>query len=335
MDKILVSNAQKFDKHSVDSPISVVCLSPSREQSFVNSSIAYSCHSKSASLLSKSDVDKRRCRSLVSLCLGVLGSHLEDILEQLSELAGLLPADIKMTLMAIARRRGLLCDSVLIALAETSWDLLDVAGSEVTDAGLQRISEICVNLRAIDISRCNRITSKSVCALLQNCHQLEILRCGGTPLSDVAARRCLDFLKPKLHEIEEDNWEELESKEITEGAQSLRWLIWPSIDEDSKYSLSRECPKVILNPPNHRYRDLSVPREALPAQVLDELAVEDIDPETWAVKASATLRLSSATTTQCGILSKAELFRLAFCERDERLAPKRAKNMRPPAYKQT
>ena len=53
-----------------------------------------------------------------------------------------------------------------------------------------------------------------------------INHCRGTRLSDFNARRCLDFLKPKSNEVEEDSWEELDSKEITTGAWALPWLIW-------------------------------------------------------------------------------------------------------------
>ena len=39
--------------------------------------------------------EKRRPPSLVSLCLGVIGKHLEDIIVDLDEIAGNFPADIK------------------------------------------------------------------------------------------------------------------------------------------------------------------------------------------------------------------------------------------------
>lgn len=53
--------------------------------------------------------------------------------------------------MAIARRRQLLNDDVLLALAENSWNRLDVSGSGVSDLGLKKVAEICPNLRAVDI----------------------------------------------------------------------------------------------------------------------------------------------------------------------------------------
>lgn len=74
------------------------------------------------------------------------------------------------------------------------------------------------------------------------------------------------------------------------------------------------------------FRGNQVPREAIPNIALDDAVVEDVDPRTWAVCGSAardTPSLSSSTE-----LSMAEKFRLAFAERDTRLAPKRAKNAR-------
>lgn len=53
--------------------------------------------------------------------------------------------------MAIARRRKLLKDDVIIALADESWDVLDLSGSDVSDLGLAKVAEICGSLRAVDI----------------------------------------------------------------------------------------------------------------------------------------------------------------------------------------
>lgn len=50
--------------------------------------------------------------------------------------------------------------------------------------------------------------------------------CRGCPRSDDTARRCLDIFKPRLDDIEGDSWEELDTAEIANGAQSLRWLVW-------------------------------------------------------------------------------------------------------------
>lgn len=74
-----------------------------------------------------------------------------------------------------------------------------------------------------------------------------------------------------------------------------------------------------------------VPSEAQPGMVLDSPLLEDIDPKTWAVVSSSRPLKAGASSAEHDDklgLSVAERFRLAFVSRDERLAPKRAKNMR-------
>ncbi|XP_043690296.1 uncharacterized protein LOC122641045 [Telopea speciosissima] len=284
----------------------------------------------------RSPLDKAKPRSLVSLCIGVLGAHLEDIISDLGEIAAGFPPHVKMIMAAIARRRKLLNDDVLISLAESSWDILDVSGSDVSDHGLARVAERCKSLRAVDISWCSKITALGVSDLVQHCHSLEILRCGGSPRSELTARRCLGILKPELNSLEEESWEELDSMEIANGAQSLRWLVWPKIDDDSRESLATECPRIVVNPKPSPFglRGVEVPFGALPDIALDDPIVKDIDPRTWATCAVApTVTIPSVSVpneifSRPNEISMAERFRLAFVERDARLAPKRAKNVR-------
>ncbi|XP_038972598.1 uncharacterized protein LOC103724163 [Phoenix dactylifera] len=273
---------------------------------------------------------KSKPRRLVSLCLGFLGQHLEDIITDISEIATGFPPDIKLAMVAIARRRKLLNDDRLIVFAEHSWEILDISGSDITDFGLATVAKICTNLQAVDVSRCDKITAAGVSELICHCQSLEILRCGGSPRSDFMARRCLSLLKPKLNDVEEDSWEELDSMDICSGAQSLRWLVWPKIDEDSKMSLATECPRIIINPVPSPigFRGLQVPAEASASVALDHSIVEDIDPKTWAVSGAARRSIDPPSLDDTPELPMAERFRLAYLERDARLTPKRAKNAR-------
>ncbi|KAK7372018.1 hypothetical protein VNO80_05386 [Phaseolus coccineus] len=273
---------------------------------------------------------KTKPPSLVSLCVGVIGRHLEDIIVDLSEIAVNLPADIKIAVAAIARRRKLLNDDVLIALADTSWEILDVSGSDVSDSGLIKAAEVCRFIKALDISRCTKITANGISELVKHCHLLETLRCGGCPRSDNTARRCLGIFKPRFDDyVEEDSWEELDTKEIANGAQSLRWLVWPNIDKISLEDFSTECPRVVVNPKSSPFGFMGteVPGEALQNIILDDEVVKDIDPRTWTLRGFA-LKPISPSSSSSTELSVAEKFRLAFVERDNRLAPKRAKNAR-------
>lgn len=56
-----------------------------------------------------------------------------------------------MALAAVARRRRLLDDNVIVPLADGSWEILDISGSNVTDVGLIKLAGICRSLRAVDI----------------------------------------------------------------------------------------------------------------------------------------------------------------------------------------
>ncbi len=53
--------------------------------------------------------------------------------------------------MAIARQRRLLCDELLVALADSSWEILDVSGSDVTDASIEFVAILCHRLQDVDI----------------------------------------------------------------------------------------------------------------------------------------------------------------------------------------
>lgn len=274
--------------------------------------------------------EKKKLPTLVSLCIGIIGKHLEDIVPDLGEIAAGFPADIKMTMAAIARRRKLLNDDIIISLADDAWEILDISGSEVSDNGLKKVAKMCKNLRAVDISRCSNITTVGVFKLVKHCQSLEILRCGGWPktVSDRTARGCLGILKPKLNDVEGDSWEEVDTTEIAQGAQ-LRWLVWPEIDENSLEILSTECPRIIVNPKPSPFglRGTEVPIEALPNISLDEPFIKHIDPKTWAAHGFLPRVTSPPVSSLCE-LSVAEKFRLAFVERDTRLGPKRAKNAR-------
>nr|GFA10165.1 RNI-like superfamily protein [Tanacetum cinerariifolium] len=212
-----------------------------------------------------SPLEKRKPPALVSLCLGIIGKHLEDVIDDL-EVLTTFPPDIKMVIAAIARRRKLLNDDVI---------------------------EMCRNVRAVDISRCSKITSFGVSELVKHYHCLKILRWGGCPRSEHTARSSISILKPTLNDIDGDSWEELDATEIVHGAQSLR---------------------------------IDILRHALPSIALGDFIVEEIDPNTWVVPE---FRLKTTSPSLNSIeLPITERFRLAFVERDARLAPKRAKNAR-------
>lgn len=107
------------------------------------------------------------------------------------------------------------------------------------------------------------------------------------------------------------------------------YYLQPDIDPDSLETFSSECPRVKVNPQSlpFGFRGVSIPREALSDIVMDDHVVEDIDPSTWAASSRPITRIVPQNSSPSE-LSMAEKFRLAFAERDTRLAPKRAKNAR-------
>lgn len=313
-----------MDKGKRSEPIQKSVKNNDFNHSSKNPNKIYSNHSLHSSW---SPLKKRKPPPLVSLCLGIIGKHLEDIIHDLDVLTTF-PPDIKMAIAAIARRRKLLNDDVIVALAESSWEILDLSDSEVSDIGLSKVIKICRNVRAVDISRCSKITSFGVSELVKHCLCLEILRWGGCPRSEHTARSSISILKPTLNDVDGDSWEELDATEIVHGAQSLRWLVWPKVDKDSLETLSTECPRIIVNPKPSLFghKGIDIPRHALPGIALDDFIVEEIDPNTWVVPGS---RLKTTSPSLNSVeLPIAERFRLAFVERDARLAPKRAKNAR-------
>ncbi|KAG6523711.1 hypothetical protein ZIOFF_013588 [Zingiber officinale] len=139
----------------------------------------------------------------------------------------------------------------------------------------------------------------------------------GSPSSDSTAFRCVGILKPKLNNVEEESWEELENADIGSGAPSLRWLVWPNIDEVSKAIMAAECPQIIVNPP---FGFPEVPNEALDFVALDYSIIDAIDPKTWDV--SGTARGSAPKLTVSNETS--ELSIADFLEGRATLVPKQA-----------
>lgn len=108
----------------------------------------------------------------------------------------------------------------------------------------------------------------------------------------------------------------------------ILFYLQPNIDKNSLEDFSTECPRVVVNPKSSPFgfKGTEVPQEALQNILLDDEVVKDIDPRTWTMHGFALKPMSpSLSSTE---LSVAEKFRLAFVERDNRLAPKRAKNAR-------
>lgn len=56
-----------------------------------------------------------------------------------------------MSIVAIAKRRKLLDDDLILSVADSSWEILDISGSDISDSALAKVAEMCKSLRAVDI----------------------------------------------------------------------------------------------------------------------------------------------------------------------------------------
>ncbi|KAL0052743.1 hypothetical protein WJX82_006893 [Trebouxia sp. C0006] len=121
--------------------------------------------------------------SLQAYCLGYLGQYVEELLLCGAEVLPFLPPDAKASLLAIARRQGLLTDPALAMLVDSSWTSLDISESCVTDAGLQTALQTTPHLLSLDLTGCI-VSQRTVRSLGSWCDQLQVLRIGCTNILD-------------------------------------------------------------------------------------------------------------------------------------------------------
>lgn len=100
----------------------------------------------------------------------------------------------------------------------------------------------------------------------------------------------------------------------------------PSIDEASLLRLEKAFPRVSVNPKRRRY----LPYYARVEEPLDGPLLEGIDPANWADLGFENSNREQAMSQRPpdSLIPIAERFRLAYVERYERTAAKRAKNKR-------
>ncbi|GLI60326.1 hypothetical protein VaNZ11_002443 [Volvox africanus] len=79
--------------------------------------------------------------------------NVDSLVSQLGPHLAPLPADAKACLLCVARRRGVLRNRVLLALADEGWTLMDLAGATaLTERALRQALLWSPHLRALDIS---------------------------------------------------------------------------------------------------------------------------------------------------------------------------------------
>jgi hypothetical protein len=137
--------------------------------------------------------------SLQSLALGVVARHVSELAAALGpDGCGWLPAEAKASLLAAARRRRELSDSVLLALADPAHTSLDVSGSRVGGAALLRAAERMPLLRALDVTGCERVSAGCLRKLPAAAPRLALLRLGGGGAAGEAAAKALPKVVPAI-----------------------------------------------------------------------------------------------------------------------------------------
>ncbi|KAA6424335.1 MAG: hypothetical protein FRX49_05547, partial [Trebouxia sp. A1-2] len=175
---------------------------------------------------------------------GYLGQYIEELLLCGAEVLPFLPPDAKASLLAIARRQGLLTDAALAMLVDSSWTSLDISESCVTDAGLQTALQTTPHLSSLDLTGCI-VSLKTVRTLGSWCDQLQVLRIGQTASKAMSYSRLSQLTK----------------------------LIWPRIPIKTAEMLARKFPRILVNPQPGSCSSL-----ADPAIALDEAAMQNVAP---------------------------------------------------------
>ncbi|CAI5975993.1 unnamed protein product [Closterium sp. NIES-64] len=211
----------------------------------------------------------------------------------------------RLALTAIARRRGLLSDWLLEALVDDTWQIVDLCGSNVSDQGLCHVAQTCTKLVALDIRECNALSLQALTLLLKACPALQVLRMGGSPACNKVARAAVKWMLPQQP---------------------------PEADPNTASLLASKCPRILLNPappspppphslpPPYCHIPTTLPSSdpSIPPNLPTSIPAPPL--RTPLAHPPASLPGSPPRRPAPG--------RLAFVARDERLAPKRAKNQR-------
>jgi len=254
-----------------------------------------------------------------------------------------LPSATKQALLASLRRRLQQADSAAccrcaLALVDAQAPVLDLSGLPLSDACLEGLAPRVSRVRSMDFRRCTGVTT-GLRSLLAHATSLELLRWGGCAQSDAAALAAWTSLLPRRLEGEEEaSWEDSQGHLACSSPQ-LRFLVWPEAPPRVRALLKRRCPRIQLLPVlqnlcseggENAVACVALPRGADLALSLDESVLEALAPLLQV--AAGPLGTHNTNTFFASaaepVVHIAELFRLAYVAREERLLPKRAKNAR-------
>ncbi|KAL4458798.1 hypothetical protein ABPG75_013663 [Micractinium tetrahymenae] len=269
--------------------------------------------------------------SLLATCLGVLGEHLPDLLEDeecLQEVLPALPSEAKACLLAVARLRRLLCDAALAALADEGHTVLDLhgCGEALSEGGLCAALRRMPHLRCADLGSCH-VSGATLRTLGECCPALEVLRLG-SPATDgsASAARALTDILPVPQQRQEapaaDSWDALLAVEDPGQLSAavggpgrlmqLQCLCWPNIPFRAEQHCRRACPRVALNPTAEEVAARRLPPACDPRLRLDAALLAGVArSERWQQGAPQEQRPA--------VVHIAEKFRQAYISRERRL----------------
>lgn len=186
--------------------------------------------------------------SLQCLCVSVIAVSLEDAVSELGDAASLLPLTARAQLLAVARRRRCLSDSLLCLFAGPGMPTLDVSKSRrVTDASVASLARdgYLLHTTSADL-RGSSVSHLSSEALARGMPSLEYLRVGGD--SSDAARGIASELCRPLREHDFSDWEELLShpQQTLRPFPKLRFLVWPEAPDSALKHIQRARPGLLV-----------------------------------------------------------------------------------------
>ncbi|GAB4821792.1 hypothetical protein N2152v2_008838 [Parachlorella kessleri] len=218
----------------------------------------------------------------------ILGEYLDELLDYAAEVVPLLPAQFKGCLMAIARRKELLNDRALGALADAEHVCLDCHATGVSEAALQHALAASPQLRHVDLRGCP-VGPSTLRLLGSSCPRLEVLRIGGHEATD-GNPACSSAVRKLLPRVEKAEHAEIESWECLADNEQGR----------------AECPLLLVNPSSDDVAQQSLSPEYNPAESIDTRLFAGFgDPSRWERQEGG---------SEAPVAHIAERFRLAYLE---------------------
>lgn len=199
--------------------------------------------------------------SLQQLSLACLALHLSELIQMGPSVFSYMHTPHKQSLMAVARRQGLL-KSGFTTLYDPDFPILDVhLDNDNNDDDKLELSELLhaleissVNLRMIDI-RGYTLTARLIYSIA-NCTRLEVLRIGGTSTTNNSTRDGVavavkKILPDKHHMPVIECWEDDNndfSIKVNSRLWQLRCLVWDEMPSSLETFVTLNCPGLRVNP---------------------------------------------------------------------------------------